>query len=311
LTSQYSSIQGSYKLSATIVKKLTQKKLTDVNGKTFNGASKLMISCMIYFSHICSPKGHISDLKITDLSLVLNCDKRSTFNVLRELEMRGFIKVSENTWNGYRDIIVLENDYSNNISRYLNTNFECFDYRALGNKYDKFMNLSLYAMRLLLLLLLNYNEKYGYRVSCDTLCAQLGIKRRSLINKYIKEISDIFDTSSLIISRNTKSRIQYGSLNIPSKDHALKSNHGIRNSQDSYYNHYWKAKLRSLDIDIPFENGTLHYNAGRICAIVSDFINKNLSLQLIENTILQILKDHGILTEHLFTDIYTRLLYLS
>ena len=306
-----SSLRGSYKLSADIIKKLTARELTDRNGNTSSGSTKLMIGTMIYFSHICSPSGHISDLKISELSLVLRCSKRSTFNVLKDLEDKGFISMSQNLWNGYRDIDIMNNDFSSHHDnvRYLNTNRDFFDYRS-NEGYDKFMSLSLFAMRLFLLILLNYNEKNGYHVSHDTLCAQLKIKNRSLIHKYLIELKDIVGT--LFIERkNPVKKLRYGSINIHSKADILTPQYGLRNNQDSYYNYHWKALLRKNDIEIPPEEGTIHYQAGRLCAVVSNFLDKHLSLTLIENTIFSIITDYGILNKHTYNDIYTRLTILS
>lgn len=304
-------IRGSYKLSADVIKKLTARNLTGKNGLRTAGATKLMIGAMIYFSHICSPSGHISDFKIAELSLVLKCSTRSTFNVLKDLEDKGFISMSDNLWNGYRDIDILNNDFSSHREniRYLNTNREFFDYRSNGG-YDKFMSLSLFSMRLFLLILINYNDKNGYHVSHDTLCAQLKIKNRSLIHKYLTEITDI--VGNLFIERkNPIKKQKYGSINIHSREAMLTPQYGIGNNQDSYYNYHWKAVLRKNSIEIPPEEGTIHSQAGRICAIVTGFLEKHLNLKLIEDTIISIITDHGILNRHTYNDIYIRLNLLA
>lgn len=306
-----SALRGSYKLSADVIRKLTARTLTDKEGLKTSGATKLMIGAMIYFSHICSPSGHISDFKIAELSLVLKCSNRSTFNVLKDLEDKGFISISENLWNGFRDIDILNNDFSSHRDniRYLNTNREFFDYRS-NNGYDKFMSLSLFSMRLFLLILINYNEKNGYHVSHDTLCAQLKIKNRSLIHKYLTELKDI--VGDLFVERkNPIKKLKYGSINIPSKEDILIPQYGLTNNQDSYYNYHWKAIIRKNAIEVPPEEGTIHNQAGRLCAIVSSFLEKHLNLKLIENTIYSIITDHGILNKHTYNDIYTRLNLLT
>lgn len=304
------SLKGSYKLSADIVKKLTARELTDTCGNRTAGATKLMISTMIYFSHICSPSGFIKDLMISDLSLVLRCSKRSTFNVLLDLQVKGFISISDNTWNGYRDIQILNNDFSSyheNV-RYLNTNRDFFDYR-INEGYDKFMSLSLFAMRLFLLILLNYNNKNGYHVSHDTLCAQLRIKKRTLIHRYLTELKEIAG-DLFIEKKNPVKKIKYGSLNIHSKADILTPQYGLNNNQDSYYNYHWKTFIRKNAIEVSPNEGSLHHQAGRLCAIVSNFMNRHLNLELIENTIVTIITDHGIINKHTYSDIYNRLLIL-
>lgn len=304
---EMNSIKGSYKLSADIIKKLTSRELLDINGHKTSGSTKLMIGAMIYFSHICSPSGYISDLKISELSLVLQCSSRSTFNVLNDLVNKGFISMSSNKWNGYRDIQLIGNDFSshrNNV-RYLNTNRDFFDYR-ISDGYHEFMSLSLYAMRLFLLILLNYHEKNGYHVSHDTLCAQLKIKNRSLIHKYLIElknvVGDLFKER-----RNSIKHLKYGSLNIHSNLDNLKPQYGLRNTQDSYYNYHWKSFIRKNNIEAPITDGSIHGHAGRLCAIVHEFLSKKLDRLLIENKISIIITDHGILNSHTYTDIYNNL----
>lgn len=307
-------IQGSYKLSAKIVKRLTCRSLTDIHGKQCPGATKLMIASMIYFSHICSPSGYIPELKLSELSFVLRCSTRSTFYLLSLLKERGFIKADETEFRGIYNITILDNDFSSVSDysgvRYLNTNRIFFNSRG-ENSYDKFLDISLYSMRLLLLLLLHYNVKNGYHVSFDTLCSQLSVKKRSLVHKYLEEIKSVIGSSFLRESPNLVKHLKFGSVFISKNDSSMSPDCGLSYSQDSFYNHKWKSKLFSLGIIIDYSLGSIHYHAGRLYAIVSDFLRKNLSLILIENTIINILTDHGIINDYTYSDIYTKLSYLA
>lgn len=307
-------IQGSYKLSAKVIKRLTRRTLTDIHGNNCPGASKLMILSMIYFSHICSPSGFIPEFKISDLSLVLRCSRRSTFNLLTLLRDRGFIEFEGTPFRGIYNINILDNDFSSITDysgvRYLNTNREFFNSRS-NNSYEIFIDISLYSMRLFLLLLLNYNQKNGYHVSFDTLCSQITVKKRALIHNYLEEIRHVIGSDFCSVVPNRIKHLKFGSIFISKNTSSLSPEYGLSYSQDSYYNHKWKAKLLSLGIVIDYSLGTAHYHAGRIYAIVSDFLRLNLSLLLIENTITDILTDHGIINNFTYSDIYNKLLALT
>lgn len=309
-----SQIQGSYKLSSTIINKLTKKTIIGPDNKVYPGATKNMIITMLFFSHICSKSGYISNFRPADLALVLHCSLRSTFNIIQSLKACGLIEVSGDNWTGIKDIKLLNNDYSSVSDytklRYINTNRGYFDYRS-NQGYDKLLNLSLYSLRLLLLLLLNYNEKHGYHISIDTICSQMQISNRLLIPKYIFELKNVLGKEFCIIHKNKLKRQKYGSLIIKSNEDAMKPQYGLHNNQDSYYNNLWKTRFRLWDIYIPPNCGTPHKNAGRIYAIVSNFLQKNLSLEIIENSIASIIKVHGILNQNTYTDIYDRLISLT
>ena len=83
-----SQIASSYKLNSSIVKRMTSRVIIDSHRNEHPGCSKLMIAAMIHFSHICSTKGVIERIKVSELSFVLRCNIRSAYTVLAELEKR-------------------------------------------------------------------------------------------------------------------------------------------------------------------------------------------------------------------------------
>ena len=235
-----SQIASSYKLNSSIVKRMTSRVIIDSHRNEHPGCSKLMIAAMIHFSHICSTKGVIERIKVSELSFVLRCNIRSAYTVLAELEKREFISVETvDSWNGIKRIIIHDNDYSSvsNYSnvRYLNTNYPFFNYRE-SNGYVKFLNLSLFSMRLLLLLLLNYKPSYGYRVSYDTACAQLSVKKSFRVHKYMKELEDVLGPNFFVSGKSSNTRRKKHDVIVVVKGQdALTPDKFFSTTQDTYY----------------------------------------------------------------------------
>jgi len=312
-------IRSSYKLHSGLIKKMTSKQVVTSSGKKYTGCSKLMIAAMIHFSHICDTKGVICDFKVSDLQLVLRCELKSAYNILDSLVEREMISVEDkNSFSGTRTIILKGNDFSflnatesNSSVRYLNTNYSFFNYRE-NQGYDKFLDLSLFSMRLLLLLLFQYNKDNGYRVSYDTLCKQLGVEKRSYIHKYIKEINSLLPKNTIYESPNRIKRLKFGSISIASYRSGLMPQKGLSATQDTYYSRKWIVELKKSGYSGINEFGSLHYASNRICSIVNTFLQKGkLSLTFIENSIGIVLSDHGLLSEQALTDIYQNLLSAS
>lgn len=298
---------------------MTSRTIITSSGDKYTGCSKLMIASMIHFSHICNTKGVITDFKTSDLTLVLRCNLKSAYNVLKALEDRELIHISDkDSFTGTRTITLIGNDFSNirnkeshGSLRYLNTNYPFFNYRQ-NTGYDKFLDLSLFSMRLLILLLFHYNKQNGYRVSYDTLCQQLNIKKRSYIHKYINELYSFLPSDIICEKSNQAKRIKYGSISIHSFNTSMMPEYAFTKSQDTYYTRFWIIKMKKAGFSSMNETGSLHYISNRICSIINTFLKKGrLSLSFIENSIDNLLSDHKILDEKTFTDIYQYLLAAS
>lgn len=304
----YFEIQSANKLSADIIKRLMAKRLVDVDKHDCAGASKNMILAMIHFSHICNIYGDIYNFKTSDLSLVLRCNKRSTFNVINDLVQKGFITVSGDNWSGVKNIHLLNNDFSkySKQQRYLNTNRDFFNYRN-SEDYDRFADLSLFAMRTFLNLLLNYNADHGYHISYDTLCSQIHVKKRALIGKYILEIEHVVKDEFYHTTSNSQKRLKYGSLIIHRNLNYLKPRLKVSKYQDTYYNYKWQTKLRLNDYEFFTDVGTWQEQSSRLCAIVYTFLEKNLHLDVIESVVDKILSIHGVVSEDSLYDLYGQL----
>lgn len=304
----YFEIQSSNRLSANVVKRLTAKRLININGVEVSGATKYMIAAMIHFSHICNLSGDIYGFKTSDLELVLRCNKRSTFNVIRDLVNKGFISVEGEHWTGIKNIHLIDNDFStyNKGVRYLNTNRDFFNYRN-SDDYDSFLDLSLFAMRTFLSLLLNYNEEHGYHISYDTLCSQIKVKKRALISNYLLEIKTVLKDDFCVSKENREKRIKFGSISIEKGLSYFKPKSKVDPHQDTYYGYKWYSYLRKLDTELFTDVGTWKAQAGRICAIVHTFLEKHLKLETIERMICQELELFGLVNEAFLFSLYGRL----
>lgn len=298
---------------------MTSRTIVSSSGKTLTGCSKLMIASMIHFSHICDTRGVITDFKASELALVLRCTLKSAYNVLDGLKERGLVVISDEDFScGTRTIVLAGNDFSHvadmkdkSSLRYLNTNYPFFNYRE-NTGYDKFMDLSLFSMRLLLLLLNQYSKQNGYRVSFDTLCKQLGIKKRRYIHKYIKELHSFLPEDMLTEKSNPTKRMKYGSVSIRSYHPSMIPDYELTRTQDTYYARKWVVELKKAGFSAINGAGSLHYIGGRICAIVIDFLKEGiLTLGFIENSIRTILSDHQLADDSTFTDIYRYLRAVS
>lgn len=315
------SIYSSYKLHNDVVRRMVANKVTTRDGKTYPGCTTNMIAALIHFSHICSPSGYISDFRINELKDILKCSPREVYQVLKDLEEREFIKMEQSgKWTGFRHITILNNDFSKysendyKKNRYLNTNYDFFNYR-ITRGYDKFLNLSKYNMRLLIVLLHNYNYNKGYHSSYENLCNHLGIKRRGLIAKYLKEIKDLLGDEGLISEhKNEFKRLKYGSISIRKENETLNSNKQLRDYMDTYYTYHWKTKLQKFGINTTPESGiSLNFFCSRISKIVHYHLkhSSTLKLDLIENIVETIITDNHILHAFVLTEIDQRLRALA
>ena len=182
-----SGLNGSYKLSETVIERILSRQ--------FDGSdsvSNYEILALIYFSQICDTKGVIEEYKVPDLAEIIGCSRRAAYYIVENLVIKGFIIQSKSSWAGYRKLTILNNDFSSadyKSVRYLNTNFSYFSRK--DPDYSEFKKLSLYAKKALLIILLKYHSKYGYRVEIDTLRSYLGVSKKEKIMEYIHELQDV------------------------------------------------------------------------------------------------------------------------
>jgi hypothetical protein len=305
-------INGLYKLSEKTVMRLVSRSLTDKNGRHMPGASRYEIAAVIYLTHISDSNGYVTSIKATEIGDALSCSRRNAFILIKNLEKKGFIRILSKEHTGYMDLQLLENeyadvkDYSGKGTRYLNTNRYFFN--QADPSYAVFMNLSLYAMRLLLYLLFNYNKAYGYHASYDALCHRLGIRSRSLVHKYLKELepllSSYLDFNAESASGcfyksmpDEKKGLHYGRINIFRDNGMMLPDTGIGKDQDSYYKRYWISRIKEAGYLVSGLHATLADYADQLYQMASHYLKKNLKRALIESLIMEQIEADGILNE--------------
>lgn len=208
---------GSYKMSHKLVHKLINRRLFG-NDESIQGASNCCINTVIYFCTICDNKGFIEDFCIKDLIGKTCGSERGAYYVLHKLEEKGFIRVDCYCKNGYRDITVLDNDFSSyKKERYLNLNRQIFNVTDTSQYgFCQFRELSLYAKKLLLLLLYEYDAqrgRTGYHSLQTRLARKLGLKNVKLIEEYAKEILPLCPPSVKAVKAIVSGKIASGNYN--------------------------------------------------------------------------------------------------
>lgn len=240
-------LQGSYKLSKTILDKinLNSNSLCEDNVDTISNNEILAI---LHFSHICDTSGCIEQFKISELPEIIGCTRRASYNIINNLVRKGFITISDTCWTGCRKITLLNNDFSDGTfsERYLNTNFTFFSY--LHEDYTKFKGLSLYAKKTLLIILFNYQEKYGYRVSIKTLMDYIDIKTKGKIIGYVDELKGMFNANHFSINGSKQYRVKHENILVTPKAAIFSANTGIEEYQTCYIKHDILTELNNRGI---------------------------------------------------------------
>lgn len=255
MNSETDKLIGSYKISEPMLKRMIAKKIVNINGTLTESASSLELLALIYFTQISSIDGIVKDFKVSDLQPILDCSKRMTYNIIDNLIYKKFITIYGDSWSGIKTIHILDNDFSQitnfKENRYLNTNHAIF-LPTDKNTYNEFKKLSLYAKRTLLIVMFNYNYKYGYRASVDTIKDLLGIKERYKVVSYLKELAYILDEktneSFYSVSKDTRKRLKHGNINITASNHNFVFESGIGDEQDSYFKRSWELLLKNQNI---------------------------------------------------------------
>lgn len=276
-------ILGCGKISKQFLNRITSRFVTGVDGKQYPGASGFEQAALIYFKQVCDKKNLVKEYKVQELEAVLGCSKREVPILIENLVRKGFIKAqySGKNWTGVKNIRINDRDFSSvrkyhGDNRYLSVYYRIFNHNS--EDYGKYRNLSLFAKRLLLILLYNYSDQYGYRVSYDELKNRLGIKSRRLIESYLQELEPILGKDFYKREANLKQRVYYGTVIIRHRNFLLRQ--GLENSHDTFY----KRKIRCglIDSIVQFKNIDIHCFVNKLFALVYQYLLKGMELSVIE-----------------------------
>lgn len=245
MSGKFDEIMGCGKISLSNIYKLIDKT---------SGASKYEILTYIYLSQIADRAGKVAQFTTKDLAAVIHCDPRSVFVVLKNMEKKNLIKVAyyqEKNWSGVKDIRLIGNDFSNVANfkkhRYISSFYPFFDFSDEENV-TKLNNLSLYALRLLLLLLSKYRSDTGLKISYNRLRSELQLEKRSLIHGYLLELESLIGKD--FFHKVKKDREIYGILYISVNTTYLIPEKSPREKQLSYYKRHWLLLFKNHDMTI-------------------------------------------------------------
>jgi hypothetical protein len=296
----YNEITGLYKISEKLLRKLIKKRIT-VSGRTYNGASRLEILSVLYFAQIADQTGRIKDFKTSDLAEITGCTVRQTYILMHSMQDKGILTYSGDRWTGIKDIILSDSDFSYlkdsaPKERYLNINHGWF-IRTDG-LYKSFRALSLYSMRLFLMLFFNYSTEFGFHMSYKSICETLGLRSKYVINSCLKELRPLldFDGDFYTIKNDKKRRLQYGYISMPAGQHMFMPETGVRANQDSYYKRYWIGKIQDEGFMVTGLHYTINDYADQFYMIARKYIDK-ISRETLEHIIMRQIKNDGILNE--------------
>lgn len=285
-------IYGSGKISAELLKVILRP-LHDNKP----GASRYEIFTLLYLSQIADMKGYVSELYIRKLPEIIGCSERATYTILSSMEKKHFIKINrpaDKNWSGIKNIEILMNNFSGVKSftgnrRYINTFAKVFDLSDKRN-FEKISSLSLYAVKLLLVLSSIYDPKTGLKISCDRLAEYLHVKDRSLINDYMNELKQYSGDTELFTIRK-EGRKNYGMLFISSDHYELKGTNPSE-TQETFYKRKWVRYFNNngyvLDTSMP-----LYKYLSYIFSMIYSMLQKGFSLSRIEELFTGYLEKEG------------------
>lgn len=185
----YKKIPGSYQLGSRIVERLIRRTLTTSGNKTALNTSSYALDLMVYFTTVSDDKNVVHDFSYTEISEFSDMSVRNFYYCIRTLKNFGFISY-ESTGHGTMDITILNNDREKNKQQgYINTNRTFFIKGT--DDFTIYQHLSVYAKKILLLLMLKYNAKFGLRIHMETIASYLGLKNPSLVVSYLDELKDL------------------------------------------------------------------------------------------------------------------------
>ena len=288
-------VMGSYKISSTLLKKLTVKRIIAPSGESINGVSSNELDAVIYFSTIADAAGNIERFRISFLASILGCTTRAAFNLVHGLAAKGIIQVQDTRWAGVKDIRLLDNDFScvtdYKTASYINTNRSFFD---PSQYFSSFCSLSLFAKRTLLVLLDSYHTDLGCRISVDNIASRLQIKNRRLVIRYLAQLETLLGDGFYSITPDLIRRYRYGTANIHKHNRFLVPNTGIWDEQDSYFKRHMRIFMHDHGLigftDAPDMAGEINRTLNQVYSVLYVYLRAGCDaaacLGIIQQTVL-------------------------
>lgn len=303
--SGYSEIEGSYKLSEKVIKRLVGRNIECPNESFCVSISNYELLAVLFFSQICNSSGIVEEIKITSLAEIIGCSRRAAYSIINNLSQKGFISIESSSWTGYHTIRILDNDFKDadyKTTRYLNTNFTYFN--PLHKDYEAFKKLSLYAKKSLLMILFNYQAKYGYRVSLDNFMEYIGIYNKTKVMGYIDELRRMFDERLFIVYGSKKERLKYHNVYIKAQMPCFTADTGIDEKQFCYIKHQYLQHLKVQGISFSSlyteEEPQIMKSLHKLYAMTLHYMSAGLSFSQIEQTIFDVIYQEGNVNEIAF-----------
>lgn len=275
-------IMGCGKISLGNVSKLTKR-----NG----GASRYEILTYIFLSQIADRSGKVEQYRTKELSSIIGCDPRSVFEIFRNMEVKGLLKLNYyngQNWSGIKDIKLVNNDFSNvtnfKKNRYISSFYKFFDLSDKMN-IENLNDLSLYAIRLLLLILTKYSPDNGLRVSFDRLRRELGLEKRSLIFGYLKELETVLGKGFYHTAK--KDRLSYGNIYISPRITVLTPERSPADKQMSYFKRHLLTVVQNENMTITHEGTVMEYLNYLFSSVYAFMKRSGAAYRLVEEKIIQ------------------------
>jgi len=300
-------LQGLGKLSQSYLYRLVSKRVRCLDGQYRNGASKLELLAVIYLSQIADVSGYVAQFRIKDFAQILRCSEREVYYIMENLVAKEYVQATfyENRkWTGFRDIKLIGNDFSDDTLfqkgyRYVSSFYSFFDWSDANMA--SLEKLSLYAIRILLLILFFYNFNHGCKLKREDLCELLGIKDKSLVRGYLKELEEYLFYSKFSEIVHSGAANEY--IRVFSKNAFMTPDNKPKTGQMSYYKRKWLLHLlnnkavvyndpslvsRSKDYIL-----TMNDILEKIFSLVSSYLLKGHLLSNVERAIETVFREAG------------------
>ncbi len=310
MAADMSSLMGSYKISSTLLDKLTAGKLVLADGSTCRGVSSLELDAVIYFTTIADSSGFIEAYRTSDLAGVLGCTTRATYHIIAGLVRKAIITASNTQWAGVMDIRILDNDFSDTVTyegvHYLNVNHSFFD-PSEESFYAAYRHLSLYAKRTLLIIMNSFHGEYGCRINIDQIRDRLKIRNRRLVVSYLRELEHLLGEGFYNVEPDRRRRYRYGSVSVRKGTYILVPNAGIKDSQDSYFKRSFRTYLYHHGIISSPEAREVNPLLNKLYSTIYAFADKGHNVSVLLDTAHQTFLDLGVADEYVVKALAKRL----
>ena len=288
---------GSYKLSQEVLYKMISASSTYAG--TYAGASRYETLALIYLTRIADASGLVERFKATDFIKATGCSRREAFSLMTSLELKGYVSVAPSDWKCRHDIRILNNDFSTVTpkSRYLNTNRDFFwPGRCLN---EDLMSLSLTSLRLLLYLLYNYSQNYGYHASYITIMTALGIKHKYVVNRCLEELNEILWNGEDFykIREDLKNGLKYGYIDVMRRHYAFVASEGIIKDQDSYFKRKVRLMAEEAGCAVNGIRENFHELTSHAFAVFQGFLDKGTDPDDLCSSLVRHIGEDGVLDE--------------